>query len=192
MDEDQDIYRVVINHEEQYSIWPEYREMPAGWNEVGVSGTKQVCLDHIEQVWTDMRPLSLRKRMEELASQPPAPAEAVPDEPAEPTLVERLSQGRHPVEVSLRPQKELGRFKDCLDRGYVHIKFTATRGGTELGLRLNRDETDLSKADFESGRGEAKLSGQLTLDFVPVRCYATINLGDLSGEGYLVPAGATT
>lgn len=57
-------YRVVLNHEEQYSIWPEGRENPLGWNDEGFSGTKAECLDHIGKVWTDMRPLSLRKKME--------------------------------------------------------------------------------------------------------------------------------
>ena len=61
--EDTTIYRVVVNHEEQYSIWPEGRELPAGWKEEGKSGTKKECLDHIEVVWTDMRPLSLRLKM---------------------------------------------------------------------------------------------------------------------------------
>jgi MbtH protein len=56
-------YVVVINDEEQYSIWAEHRELPAGWHTVGVAGTKQECLDHIEDVWTDMRPRSLRERM---------------------------------------------------------------------------------------------------------------------------------
>lgn len=65
-DEDDTTYTVVINHEEQYSIWPTNRELPLGWNEVGKSGTKQECLDYIEEVWTDMRPLSLRKKMEEM------------------------------------------------------------------------------------------------------------------------------
>lgn len=65
-DDDDRQYRVVINHEEQYSIWPVDREIPRGWNEVGKSGTKQECLDYIEEVWTDMRPLSLRKKMEEM------------------------------------------------------------------------------------------------------------------------------
>ncbi len=54
-------YRVVINHEEQYSIWPQDRAIPAGWNDAGKSGVKQDCLNHIREVWTDMRPLSLRK-----------------------------------------------------------------------------------------------------------------------------------
>jgi MbtH protein len=64
--EDTTTYKVVINHEEQYSIWPADRENPLGWNDVGKSGTKQECLDYIEEVWTDMRPLSLRKKMEEM------------------------------------------------------------------------------------------------------------------------------
>lgn len=61
-------YRVVINHEEQYSIWPADKELPAGWSEEGMVGTKEQCLDHIEIVWVDMRPRSLRERMAEYAS----------------------------------------------------------------------------------------------------------------------------
>ncbi len=60
-----DAYKVVINHEEQYSIWPADRETPRGWENSGVSGTRQECLDYIEEVWTDMRPLSLRKKLED-------------------------------------------------------------------------------------------------------------------------------
>ncbi len=62
-------YQVVVNHEEQYSIWPVDRELPLGWKADGTTGTKQECLDHIEEVWTDMRPLSLRKKMEEMERQ---------------------------------------------------------------------------------------------------------------------------
>ncbi|MBX3629117.1 MAG: MbtH family protein [Nitrosomonas sp.] len=58
------IFRVVVNHEEQYSIWPEYKDIPAGWREAGKTGTKKECLDYIETVWTDMRPLSLRQFMD--------------------------------------------------------------------------------------------------------------------------------
>jgi MbtH protein len=68
-EEDKTIYKVVINHEEQYSIWPADRENPLGWNDVGKSGLKSECLAYIQEVWTDMRPLSLRKQMEELAKQ---------------------------------------------------------------------------------------------------------------------------
>jgi len=65
---DDDIYTVVINDEEQYSIWPTFRAVPAGWREVGVSGAKDACLAHIEKVWTDMRPASLRRHMDGVAA----------------------------------------------------------------------------------------------------------------------------
>ena len=61
--EDSTVYKVVVNHEEQYSIWPSDREIPLGWRAEGKTGTKAECLAHIEEVWTDMRPLSLRERM---------------------------------------------------------------------------------------------------------------------------------
>ena len=67
-DEDEDdsiVYTVVLNHEEQYSIWPAHKAMPPGWTSDGTTGTKDECLDHIERVWTDMRPLSLRRAMEQ-------------------------------------------------------------------------------------------------------------------------------
>ena len=63
--EERMIYKVVVNDEEQYSIWPADRENPPGWNDAGKSGTKDECLAYIREVWTDMRPLSLRKKMEE-------------------------------------------------------------------------------------------------------------------------------
>ncbi len=68
-EEDMTIYKVVVNHEEQYSIWPADRENALGWRDAGKSGIKSECLDYIKQVWTDMRPLSLRKQMEESANQ---------------------------------------------------------------------------------------------------------------------------
>lgn len=66
--EDTTIYKVVVNHEEQYSIWPEYRENPLGWRDAGKTGSKAECLEYIKEAWVDMRPLSLRKQMEEQAS----------------------------------------------------------------------------------------------------------------------------
>lgn len=65
-EEETTVYKVVVNHEEQYSIWPAHRDNPPGWNDVGKTGRKADCLAHIKDVWTDMRPLSLRKRMQEL------------------------------------------------------------------------------------------------------------------------------
>jgi MbtH protein len=70
-EEDKTIYKVVVKHEEQYSICPAYRENPLGWSDAGKSGLKAECLAYIKDVWTDMRPLSLRKCMEEMAKQTP-------------------------------------------------------------------------------------------------------------------------
>jgi MbtH protein len=66
--EDTTIYTVVHNHEEQYSIWAADRELPLGWTSVGKSGSKAECLAYIEEVWTDMRPLSLRRTMDGTAA----------------------------------------------------------------------------------------------------------------------------
>ena len=60
---DEKLYKIVVNHEEQYSIWPLERENAIGWRDVGITGTKEKCLSHIIEIWTDMRPLSLRKYM---------------------------------------------------------------------------------------------------------------------------------
>ena len=63
-DDDSRRYTVVVNHEEQYSIWLADQEVPAGWREVGHTGSKDSCLQHITEVWTDMRPLSVRRQMD--------------------------------------------------------------------------------------------------------------------------------
>jgi MbtH protein len=62
--EDKATYKVLVNHEEQYSIWPVDLEDPLGWRGAGKSGSREECLAYIKEVWTDMRPLSLRKQME--------------------------------------------------------------------------------------------------------------------------------
>lgn len=109
-------------------------------------------------------------------------------------LVERLCEGQHPVEVSLRPERTVQALKERLDLGYVHIRFTDTRGGTELGVAIDRQRTDLGSADFSGESGRLTVVGDLTLDFVPVRCIAEIELPSLRGVGRLervdVPAPA--
>ncbi|SEN52167.1 MbtH protein [Nitrosospira multiformis] len=64
-DREDGIFRVLVNDEEQYSIWPEWKAIPGGWRDTGVLGDKKTCLEHVEKVWTDMRPLSLRRFMDE-------------------------------------------------------------------------------------------------------------------------------
>ena len=62
--DDATTYRVVVNHEEQYSIWPAHKGLPKGWSAVGKEGLKDDCLAYIKEVWTDMRPKSLREAMD--------------------------------------------------------------------------------------------------------------------------------
>jgi len=85
--EDATIYKVVVNHEEQYSIWPADLENAPGWRDAGASGSKADCLDYVKEVWVDMRPLGLRKRMEmememdgagQAAKRAPRPKRAAP------------------------------------------------------------------------------------------------------------------
>lgn len=102
-------------------------------------------------------------------------------------LVHKLSEGEHPVEVRLRPEATVEAFRESIDRGVVHIRFTDTRGGTELGVRIEPEQCDLSQADFAGKKGKAHLVGSLSLNYVKVQCVADIDLKTLSGSGHLVP-----
>jgi hypothetical protein len=98
-------------------------------------------------------------------------------------LVQRLSDGDHPVAVQrYRSAEDL---KQAIDRGYVLVKFTDTRGGTELGVRLDNTMTDLSVADFGQSTGTVHLAGNLTLNYIQVRCVADVDIATLAGTGHL-------
>jgi hypothetical protein len=99
-------------------------------------------------------------------------------------LVQRLANGRHRLVYS-RSDSVSG-LKKAIDRGYVLLKFTETRGGTELGMPLDMPVCKLEGADFETGQGKIHLEGELTLDYVPVRMVADLDLATLEGEGHLV------
>lgn len=99
-------------------------------------------------------------------------------------LVEKLSNGRHRLATSrYKTATELG---ECLDSGLVLVRFTETRGGgTELAVRLNKDQTQTAHADFTRGVGTVRLVGELSLNYEKVRCIADIDLQSLTGEGHL-------
>ncbi|HBL25261.1 MAG TPA: MbtH domain protein [Acidobacteria bacterium] len=101
-------------------------------------------------------------------------------------LVQRLTQEQEIV-ASLRPETTVAGLKAAVDRGYVHCKFTQTRGGTELGIPLDKERSDLSKADWENGTGSLLIVGELTLDYTKVRFHGTIDLATLAGTGRLEP-----
>lgn len=178
-------YRVVKNHEEQYSIWPTGKDLPLGWLDAGFDGSKQSCLDHIETVWTDMRPLSLRKQMEALAKEPPSKDGSDTSVVAGPSLVERLSVGDHDVRMMLRPDRSLSALRAAVDRGFVQIEFINTKGGTTVGFPIDLELSNTSKMRDESGKGDIQLVGFFTLNFQKVKCIANISLQSFDGKGKL-------
>lgn len=101
-------------------------------------------------------------------------------------LVQRLSEGGHPVVVGGSQPSLAELQKRIIDMKYVFIKFTNTRGGTDLGVRVDTQATDISQAHFETATGNAHIEGTLILNYVNVRCVADIDLATLSGYGHLV------
>jgi hypothetical protein len=101
-------------------------------------------------------------------------------------LVARLAQGDHPVIVG-GPHPSVEELKKRIEEiGYVFIKFTDTQGGTDLGVRVDKPATDLRNAHFDQAAGVVHVEGTLTLNYVPVRCVADIDLATLNGTGHLV------
>ncbi|QBD76631.1 MbtH domain protein [Ktedonosporobacter rubrisoli] len=100
-------------------------------------------------------------------------------------LVARLALGEHPVTVG-GPIPSLAEFqKRVTGMEYVFIKFTDTRGGTDLDVCIDKETTDLSRANFAQMHGIAHVEGTLILDYIPVRCVADIDLATLNGSGHL-------
>src|SRR5207302_1785897 len=99
-------------------------------------------------------------------------------------LVQFLCKGDHPIEARLR-EKTREALKESIASGHVRIKFTDTRGGTELGVAIDRSRSDLRAIESDNGSAEIKVVGDLTLDYVPVSCVARIDLATLEGEGHL-------
>ena len=102
------------------------------------------------------------------------------------SISSRLADGTHPVMYQARRDDGIQELREAVEREYVHVKFTGTRGGTELGFPLDPEGSDLSEADWESGQGAIHVEGELTLDGVPVRCVADLDLSSLEGTGQLV------
>jgi hypothetical protein len=98
-------------------------------------------------------------------------------------LVKQLSTGIHPVAASR--YKSSAELEKCIERGFVLVNFTGTRGGTELGFHLDAQRTQTTNANFGGGEGSVHLEGELSLNYEKVRCIADIDLKSLSGEGRL-------
>jgi hypothetical protein len=101
-------------------------------------------------------------------------------------LPHKLAKGDWKVIATAGRDNTLPEFKAAVDRNYVHVKFTETRGGTELGFYLDPEHSDLSGGDFEKGEGTVRVAGKLNLDGVDVRVEADVDLATLAGTGHLV------
>ena len=98
-------------------------------------------------------------------------------------LVQKLTTGDHPIAVpKYRTSADL---KAAIDRGQVLVKFTDTCGGTELGVKLDPNLSDWANADFVGATGTIRLVGDLTLNYVRVKCMTTLDLSRLNGQGHL-------
>jgi len=99
-------------------------------------------------------------------------------------LVQRLSEGKHEVVIGHRdePYEEI---KERVEDGYIHIKFTKTRGGTELGINVDLKSTNVKDLDFTKGEGLLHIEGTTNLNYNAVRLIADIDLASRKGEGYL-------
>jgi hypothetical protein len=102
-------------------------------------------------------------------------------------LVDRLSEQDGPVSFEDTEEPLDGIRRRIVELEHVAIRFTATTGGTVLAVTVDPTATDLDGADFEAGTGSVHVEGTLVLDYVPVRCVATIDLASRMGTGRLVP-----
>ena len=100
-------------------------------------------------------------------------------------LVSKLSQGTHAVELKLRPESTRQALKECLERRYVHVRFINTRGGTELGFKLDESTAQAALAGVDDGQSVIHVSGNLSLDYERIRCVAEINPETFEGTGRL-------
>jgi hypothetical protein len=137
-------------------------------------------------VWTDMRPLSLRKHMEALQNQTVSSPDSSLVPPSEETdsasvedLVTRLCRGRH--SVSVERYKNATAFREAIEKGFVLVRFTQTRGGTEVGFRIDREQSRTDPATSTATR----LVGRFTLDGSRVECTVDIEGDQLEGMGHL-------
>jgi hypothetical protein len=99
-------------------------------------------------------------------------------------LVQRLSKGDHKISMNERGEA-LAEIKERIANGFIHVKFTETKGGTELGINVDKSNTNIDKVDFDNGEGELHLEGTTTLNYNKVRCIVDVKLKTMTGKGYL-------
>ena len=177
--------------------------MPSGWKLEGTTGPKAEVLEHIDKVWTDMRPLSLRQKMEEWEKTAPKVEPLTIEEieamrtgedhfhKAQPPneLCKKLMTEQEIVVIRYRDrdtdEPDADKLKAAIERGYVLVKFPNTKGGTELGANLGEDGPEPGTVDWDAKPGHVTVKGKLKLDYCPLLLTATINLETFKGTGHV-------
>ena len=173
-------YLVVVNLEEQYSIWPQGRALPSGWRAVGKVGSKEQCLAYIDETWVDMRPLSVRKFLE--AKLAPASPVKPADEPTAPPLLDLLAR-EQPVELlpSAGEEAPAAALRHAHESGWAYIRFPET--DTRLGFKV--DAAPARASDPSNPALPVVLRGELTLNFQRVAIECSFTGSSLAGRGRL-------
>ena len=122
--------------------------------------------------------------MNKLVDSAPLTPELSPKAASMSQLVEQLTQGDHPITLG-GSSPSLDSLRSAIERNYVHIRFTDTRGETELGVELDKSACDVGALNGEPDRGSIHLEGELKLDYVAVRCIADLEVANLQGSGHL-------
>lgn len=102
------------------------------------------------------------------------------------SLVNSLSVGNHKIEFESRIEK-MEEVKERLENGFVFVTFVDTRGGTELGINVDKSLTNLKEADFKKSKGIIKVTGTCELNYHKIKCVAEVDLATKSGQGHLEP-----
>lgn len=180
------IHKIVVNEERQYSIWPEERQNAIGWKDIGFSGSKEECLNHLNAIWTNLGPLNKEKMKSQDQQLPTSrqddPQKIKPVEASQRGFFTKLGFGDEvPVEISSRYNKQIEKLKKSIEQGFVHIKFPTIQ--TELKIKIDRS----TLIDLDSGKhsGRVRLVGTLVLNFETVRCVVDISLQTLTGSGHI-------
>lgn len=181
--EDNFKYIVVVNHEEQYSIWRADFELPGGWSSCGFEGYRDECIAYVDKVWLDMRPLSVRRALQEIekntqSAQPQQGHEAPPREP----LVSRLTKEKRRFEFVSANELSRDLIKQSIKRGVVHFRIPDTDGGTVIGLVIDEAKAKECVASIDAGCEELSIVGRFTLDYMNAVCKLSANLSSFDGQ----------
>jgi uncharacterized protein YbdZ (MbtH family) len=183
--EDDRAYAVVVNDEEQYSIWPSERDLPIGWAAAGFIGPKSECLAHIEEVWIDMRPRGARIGAREVAM-----ASSAVGADFGGTLPERLAGRRYDVTIALGGDRTKEALLRRMQTGWLHVAFLLPQGQTEVRVRLTDDDAPrTAAAAFAQGYPLIRIVGVVTLDGVPLMCRIDVDGATLTAVAQLEAIG---